>query len=115
MSLDETHHRLFVACRVPARLLVFDTEGGKEVARLDLHGDCDDLFHDAARSRLYASCGEGFIDIFEQTSADQINRVESIRTEAKARTCYFTGDFLYLAVPRRGNQPAEIRCYRLGL
>ena len=114
MALDEAHHRLFVACRLPARLLVYDTEAGKEVARLDLHGDCDDCFYDAARQRLYASCGEGFIDIFAQTTADQYQRVESVRTEAKARTCYFTGDFLYLAVPRRGNQSAEIRCYRLG-
>ncbi len=114
MALDETHHRLFVACRLPARLLVFDTGSGREVARLDLHGDCDDLFCDTARRRLYASCGEGFIDVFEQTATDQYNRVESVRTEAKARTCYFTGDFLYLAVPRCGNQSAEIRCYRLG-
>ncbi len=114
MALDEAHHRLYVACRLPARLLVFDTEAGKEVVRLDLHGDCDDLFYDAGRNRLYASCGEGFIDIFEQTTADQYKRVESVKTEAKARTCYFTGNFLYLAVPRRGNQSAEIRCYRLG-
>src|SRR5713226_4510724 len=30
MALDETHHRLFVGCWVPPRLLVFDTETGKE-------------------------------------------------------------------------------------
>ena len=114
MALDEMHHRLFVACRLPARLLVFDTGSGKEVARLDLHGDCDDLFHDAAHGRLYASCGEGFIDIFEPATAGQYKRVESVQTEPKARTCLCTGEFLYLAVPRRGNQPAEIRCYRLG-
>jgi hypothetical protein len=26
MTLDEAHHRLFVGCRIPARLLVLDTE-----------------------------------------------------------------------------------------
>jgi len=29
MALDEAHHRLFIGCRIPARLLVFDTESGK--------------------------------------------------------------------------------------
>lgn len=113
MALDEAHHRLFVGCRWPARLLIFDTIAGKEVAKLDLHGDCDDLFYDAARSRLYASCGEGFIDIFERTGDGQHQRVESFTTTPKARTCLLAGENLYLAVPRRGNQPAEIRCYRI--
>jgi len=114
LALDESHHRLFVACRLPARLLVFDTLSGKEVARLDLHGDCDDLFHDAAHNRLYASCGEGFIDVFAPANAGEFKRVESVRTEARARTCFCTAEILYLAVPRRGDRPAEIRCYRLG-
>lgn len=114
MALDEQNHRLFVACRLPARLLVFDTGNGKELARLDLHGDCDDLFHDAARHRLYASCGEGFVDVFAPTDAGSLTRVESTKTEPRARTCFCTGEFLYLAVPRRGGQPAEIWCYRLG-
>jgi DNA-binding beta-propeller fold protein YncE len=32
MALDEAHHRLFVATRTPSRMLVFDTQTGKEVA-----------------------------------------------------------------------------------
>jgi DNA-binding beta-propeller fold protein YncE len=114
LALDEKHHRLFVACRLPARLLVFDTETGKESARLDLHGDCDDLFYDAAHNRLYASCGEGFIDIFDQASAGQLQLGESVSTAAKARTCLLAGEMLYLAVPHRGRQAAEVRCYRVG-
>jgi hypothetical protein len=35
MTLDETHHRLFVGCCAPVSLLVFDTESGKRVASLD--------------------------------------------------------------------------------
>ena len=114
MALDEVNHRLYVGCRLPACLLVFDTLSGKEVARLDLHGDCDDLGYDAVRKRIYASCGEGFIDVFAPTNAGEIKRVESVRTETGARTSLGTGEFLYLAVPRRDSRPAEIRCYRLG-
>jgi hypothetical protein len=113
MALDESSHRLYLGCRTPARLLVVDTGSGKEVAQLELHGDCDDLFFDAARHQLYASCGEGFIDVFTQTDADHCALKESVATVAKARTCYFDGQQIFLAVPKRGNQPAEIRCYRV--
>jgi hypothetical protein len=114
LALDEAHDRAFIACRLPPRILVFDTNSGKELAKLRLHGDCDDVFWDQRSGLVYASCGEGFIDIFEQTAADRYGRMESVKTAAKARTSFCTGEFLYLAVPRRGSQPAEIRCYRLG-
>jgi len=38
MALDETHHRLFVGFRKPAKLTVFDTESGKVVTNLDSPG-----------------------------------------------------------------------------
>jgi hypothetical protein len=113
LALDEAHHRLFVGCRLPARLLVLDADSGKETAALDLHGDCDDLFYDADRHQIYASCGAGFIDVFTQADADHYPLRESIPTAPKARTCLFDGNRIYLAVPKQGDQPAEIRCYKV--
>jgi len=113
MATDESTHRVFVACRSPACLLVFETATGKEMARLELHGDCDDLYFDPARHQIYASCGQGFIDVFAQTDADHYALREAVPTVAKARTCFFDGQQIYLAVPRRGEQPAEIRCYKV--
>src|SRR5215470_17473995 len=55
MAFDETHHRLFVGFRKPARLIVFDTESGKVVANLESPGDADDIFYDSARQRIYIS------------------------------------------------------------
>jgi hypothetical protein len=111
MALGEANHRAFVACRAPARLLVFATTSGKEIAKLNLHGDCDDVFFDRQRRQLYASCGEGFIDVFTQTDADHYAATGAVPTVAKARTCFFDGDRLYLAVPKRGDEPAQIRTY----
>lgn len=111
MTLDEANHRAFIACRTPTRLLVFDTESGEEVARLVLHGDCDDVFYDARRRQVYASCGEGFIDVFTQKDADHYALREAVRTEPRARTAFFDGERLYLAVPRRGEHAAEIQCF----
>ncbi|MBS0664636.1 MAG: hypothetical protein JSR48_15320 [Verrucomicrobia bacterium] len=113
MVLDEADHRLMVACRRPACLMVYDTETGRPVAKVALHGDCDDLFFDATRREIYASCGEGFIDVFRQVDPEHYTVVEAVKTDPGARTCLVDGAHLYLAVPRRGHRTAEIRCYRL--
>ncbi len=114
MALDEPNHRLFVGCRKPARLLVLNTATGKPVADLAISGDIDDLFYDAHRKRLYLSCGEGFLDTVEQTTPDTYTRVAQMPTASGARTCFFSPalDRLYLAVPERGSQKAEIRVYQ---
>ena len=115
MALDERNHRAFIASRAPARLLVFDTESGKEIAKLDLHGDCDDLFFDAARHQVYASCGEGFIDVFTQSDANHYALREAVKTRPRARTCYFDGERIYLAVPAASGHDAQIDVYEIGL
>jgi len=112
MALDETNHRLFVGCRRPAQVLVFDSRSGKETASFAIVGDTDDLFYDAARRRLYVSGGDGFIDVV-QDQGNQFSRIAHLPTAAGARTSLFVADRsrLYLAVPHRGNQRAEIRVY----
>jgi hypothetical protein len=52
MALDEAHHRLLIGCRTPARMLVIDTESGKQTASVEIVGDTDDLFHDAEKTIL---------------------------------------------------------------
>jgi DNA-binding beta-propeller fold protein YncE len=114
MALDEASHRLFVGCRQPARLVVFDTASGQPVADLALSGDMDDLFFDAQNKRLYVSCGEGFVDVVEQSDADTYMMRERIPTRAGARTSFFSAELaeFYLAVPQRGKQEAEIRVFQ---
>ena len=51
MALDESSHRLFIGCRKPSRLVIFDTERGVPAADLEISGDTDDLFFDAKRQR----------------------------------------------------------------
>jgi DNA-binding beta-propeller fold protein YncE len=113
MALDEANHRLFVGCRRPAKVLVYDTTAGKEVGAFDIVGDTDDLWYDATRNRLYVSGGEGFIDVFQQQDGSRFVRVAHVATAAGARTSLFVPDQnrLYVAVPHRGGQKAEIRIY----
>jgi hypothetical protein len=113
MALDGGHHRLFVATRKPAKLLVYDTESGRAVASLDAPGDADDVFYDSAKRRIYISGGEGAIGVFRQSDADRYEAIAKISTASGARTSLFVPDLgrLYLAVPHRGAQRAEIRVY----
>ena len=113
MALDETHHRLFVGFRKPAKLVVFDTEAGKAVANLDSAGDADDIFYDGSRRRIYISGGEGFLSIFQQYDPDHYKPITKIPTATGARTSLFVPELsrLYLAVSHRGTQRAEVRVY----
>jgi YVTN family beta-propeller protein len=110
MALDEADHRLFVVTRFPARFLVFDTTTGKTVQRLAAVGDCDDVFYDQLRKRIYASGGDGAISVFEQQDADHYKELARITTVKGARTSFFSPDFdrLFLAVRREGTQAAAI-------
>lgn len=113
MALDEGDHRLFVVTRYPARLLVLDKGSGKIVQKLSAVGDCDDIFFDQARKRIYASGGEGAISVFEQQDADHYKEVARIATVKGARTSFFSPDLgrLYLAARRQGSKPAMIEVF----
>jgi hypothetical protein len=114
MALDEAHRRLYVGCRKPPRLLVFDTRTGEETDQVECSGDVDDLFYDAIHNRVYMSCGEGFLDVFRQADGGAWKRIEKIPTAAGARTSLFVPGVgtLYVAVPHRGSQQAEIRIFK---
>ena len=71
MALDEANHRLFVGTRDPPKLMVFDSNSGKVVSILDIAKDPDDIFYDAAKKQIYVSCGERFINIFQQQQQQQ--------------------------------------------
>ena len=115
MALDEANHRLFVGCRLPSKLVVLNTDSGDVVAKIDISGDCDDLFYDTKRQRVYAICGAGKIDVIDQTDPNTYRVSTTIGTAEGARTGLFVPErnALFVAVPHRGSQQAEIRCYEI--
>jgi DNA-binding beta-propeller fold protein YncE len=114
IDLDEEHHRLFVGCRHPARVVVFDTGTGKSVANIGISGDTDDLFYDPARKRVYVSSGDGSIDVIDQRDADHYQSLARVHTVTGARTSAFSValNVFCLGVPRRGSEAAEIRVFQ---
>ena len=115
MALDEANHRLFIGCRKPARLVMLDTASGKVLENMASCGDADDVFHDAASGRIYLSGGEGCISVFEPSASKTMTEIERLPTAPGARTCLFVPQTrtLFLAVPHRGDQQAEIRVFQI--
>jgi DNA-binding beta-propeller fold protein YncE len=116
VGLDESEHRLFLATRDPAMLVVVDTESGKSIAHLPGVGGADDLAYDAHRKRIYVSGAEGFVNVYQQKDADTYEAISKIPTGAGARTSKFVPEQnrLYVAVPAiKGGKPAEIQVYEV--
>ena len=115
IALDEANHRLFVGCRSPPTLVVLNTDSGAVVTKIDISADSDDVFYDTKRHRVYAICGAGKIDIIEQANPNTYKVIVKIDTAAGARTGLFVPerDSLFIAVPHRGSQEAEIRVYQV--
>ena len=115
MALDAAAHRLFVATRRPALLLVYDTQSGKRVGELAICGDADDLFFDSTRRQLYAVCGEGTVHVIRQRDPDHYEVSERVPPAPGPRTgrCLPGRSTLFVAAPARAGVSAEIRVYRV--
>jgi DNA-binding beta-propeller fold protein YncE len=116
LALDEKNHRLFVGTRKEPRLIVLDTESGKELSSVAIPGDIDDLFFDAKRKRLYASCGEGYLVVLKQAGEDRYEVEQKVATVKMARTCLFDeeGGRLFVPLPRAADKEGpEIRVYKV--
>jgi len=84
---------------------VFSTRDGSTIASVGACGDTDDLFFDAKRQRVYLSCGDGYVDVFE-AQGDAYGRLAHIPTISGARTALFVPELDRLFVAARAN-PGE--------
>lgn len=115
MALDEPDKRLFVGCRLPARLVVLDTNSGRKISTLPAVGDADDVFYDSSRHLIYVIGGEGAVEVFSQHDPEHYESGGKELTAPGARTGLFaaSANHLYVAVPHRGSQTAKILVYTL--
>ncbi len=109
MALDEAHHRLFVATWTPSRMLVFDTQTGKEIAAGETAGPSDDLFYDSR----YVLTGAGFLEVFQDRDHNHYDRIAHYPTPPHTQTGLFVPEWgeLFAAAQGQGGQSAEIRVY----
>jgi hypothetical protein len=90
-----------------------DAGAGTFIASIDIVGDTDDLFYDDARQRLYVIGGEGLVDVLGR-DGDRLERLGRVTTRGGARTGLWVASQsrLYVAVPERGGESAEIQVFQ---
>lgn len=112
MGFDRVRHRLFIGCE-PGKLAVLDSTRGKQVAELDIAPEADGVYYDARRRQIYISCGEGALDVVRQVDADHYELAGRVPTAKSAATSLFVPELsqIFLAVPQREGQTAELRIY----
>jgi DNA-binding beta-propeller fold protein YncE len=113
MALYPNAGHVLTIFRSPAKLGVFSIKDGALLASPDTCGDADDLFVDAKRNRLYISCGDGFLDVFDP-EGNAYKRIAHIPTVRGARTSLFVPelDRVLLAVRAEAGEPASIWVFR---
>jgi len=113
MALDETNHRLFIACRT-GRIAVLDTQTGKEVTSFPITKGVDDITYDAANKRVYAAC-DGAVDIYQQSGPDSYKLVGNVSTGPMGRTARLVPELkrYFVAVPQHGTTSAEVLVFEV--
>jgi len=113
MALDEKNQRLFIATRTPAEMLALDTRTGEAISRNPCVEDADDMWYDPAQRRVYISGGGGSVSVIQQQDADRYRLLERLRTAPDASNSVLSSQTksLYLGVPPRKGEGAEIRVY----
>jgi DNA-binding beta-propeller fold protein YncE len=114
MALDESSHRLFVSTRQPDMFLVLNSDSGAIVANYPTTPMVDDLAFDPASQRIYMP-GNGFVDVFQKKDADHYELLAHVNGAFRAKTGLLVQQWkrYFLAVPRHGNQTAEVRIFEV--
>ena len=100
LAIDSEKTRVVSVFRHPARLQTYEARTGRAAAASEVCGDSDDVFVDARRHRIYVICGDGNVDVLDN-SADDLRRLARIRTSSGSRTGLFIPELDRLAVAIR--------------
>jgi hypothetical protein len=115
MAYDGVQHRIIVGYRLPARLIVYDSETGKEIFSAPMVGDVDDLYWDAKSKSVYISGGGGAVNVFKQVNDTTYQKIADIKTRNHARTSLLLPELSFFLIAARadGDQKAALWVYKI--
>jgi YVTN family beta-propeller protein len=107
LAIDRRHHRLFSVCDGNV-MAVTNSETGAQVAQVAIGRGPDAAAYDEKRGLVFSSNGEGTLTVVKQESADRYSVLDTVKTQAGARTMALdsaTGR-VYLVTAEFGPAPA---------
>ncbi len=86
MAIDAERHRLFTSC-INSRMIVLDTDTGREVAALPIGAGTDAAAFDPVRRRVFSSNGrDGTLSVIQQVDPDTYRLLDTVKTAVTGRT-----------------------------
>jgi YVTN family beta-propeller protein len=85
LAIDRPHHRLFSVCDGNV-MAITNSETGAQVAQVPIGKGPDAAAYDEKRGLVFSSNGEGTLTVIRQQSADHYSVLETVKTQAGART-----------------------------
>jgi DNA-binding beta-propeller fold protein YncE len=113
-AYDEKTHGLFIGTRTPPRMIVMDSQTGKEVANLPTVEGMDGVYFDPRLKRIYISGGRdydvGYVFAYQQKDADHYETIGKIPTRSGAGTSFWSPELnrYYVAAPAHDKEDAAI-------
>jgi YVTN family beta-propeller protein len=106
LAIDRAHHRLFSVCDGNV-MVVTNSESGAQVAQVPIGSRPDAAGYDEKRGLVFSSNGEGTLTVVHQESADHYSVLDTVKTQAGARTMALDPDGrVYLVTAEFGPAPA---------
>ncbi len=115
MAIDSKNHQLLIGYRDPPTLEAIDSRFGTSIFTVPIEADPDDIFIDPSSRLIYISSGAGIVQLIDPLSIAQDSTTYKTPTASGARTCLLDSveKRLFVAVPHRGRQSAEIWVFEL--
>src|SRR5581483_1770618 len=85
MAMDTAHRRIFSGCG-NKMMAVTDADSGRVVATVPIGDGVDATAFDPGTGLVFNSCGEGTLSVAHEDAPDKYSPVESVKTQAGART-----------------------------
>jgi YVTN family beta-propeller protein len=86
LAVDKVGRRVFMGC-VNSLMMVVDADSGRVIAKLPIGRGNDAVAYDPKRRRVFSSNGlDGTVSIFQQTSPDAYQSLDTIPTAVSGRT-----------------------------
>jgi len=113
LASDEEAGLLLAAFRQSAGLAWFDLVDGRLRGRVDACAEPGKLIVDSRRRRVYLTCGEGRLEVFQRNPGGGYAKADAIVTEPGTTAALLmpASGRLYLAVPATVGRGQEIRIY----
>jgi len=83
MAMDAEHHKLFVGCRNPAKMIVMSSIDGKVLADLPIGKGVDFC---CFAGDAFASCSDGTLTVARPNSAGDFEIAQTVKTKLGSRT-----------------------------